>query len=60
MKEITIIVPVYNAEKYLKRGIDSLVNQKNFNKLEVIIVNDGSTDQSGEILEWYNKKYNNI
>lgn len=48
MKEplISIIVPVYNVEKYLKRCIDSLVKQT-YKNLEIILINDGSTDNSG-------------
>lgn len=55
----SIIVPVYNAEKYLKRCLDSLVNQtyKNF---EIIVINDGSRDNSLKILNEYSKKYNFI
>lgn len=47
---ITIIVPVYNVEKYLKKCIDSLVNQT-YKNLEIILVNDGSTDDSPNICD---------
>ena len=47
---ISIIVPVYNAEKYLNRCISSLLNQTYYN-LEIILVNDGSTDNSKKICE---------
>lgn len=60
MRKISIIVPVYNAEKYLERGLSSLVNQTIFEELEIIIVNDGSTDKSYEICKKFQKKYNNI
>lgn len=51
MKDLTITVPCYNSEKYLKRCLDSLViGGKN---VEVIVVNDGSTDRTGEIAEMY-------
>lgn len=58
-KEITIVIPVYNSEKYLSRCIDSILNQtcKNF---EVLIINDGSTDNSLKIIEEYSKKYPRI
>lgn len=46
--EISIIVPVYNVEKYLEKCINSILNQS-FEDFEIIIVNDGSTDSSGEI-----------
>lgn len=51
---LSIIVPVYNSEKWLKRCIDSILSQtyKNF---ELILINDGSTDNSKEILESYRK-----
>lgn len=52
---ITIIVPIYNAEKYLHKCIQSLVNQT-YQNLEIILVNDGSTDDSGIIIEKYAKK----
>lgn len=48
--EISIIVPVYNVEKYLQRCIDSLVNQT-CKEIEIILVNDGSTDNSPAICE---------
>lgn len=46
-------MPVYNAEKYLKDAIDSIVNQK-FTNFEFLIINDGSTDKSKKIIESYN------
>ena len=49
---ISVIVPVYNTEKYLKRCLESLVNQT-YKELEIILVNDASTDDSGEIIEEY-------
>ena len=52
---ISIIVPVYNVEKYLSQCMDSLINQT-FRDIEIICVNDGSTDGSLEILEQYAKK----
>ncbi len=52
---ITVVVPVYNAEKYLNRCIDSILNQT-YAKLELFLVNDGSTDGSGAICEEYVEK----
>ena len=52
MPKISIIVPVYNTEKYLPRCIDSILNQT-FKDFELILINDGSTDLSAEIIEDY-------
>ena len=54
--DLSIIVPVYNSEKFLRKCMDSIVNQKTKYNFEVIAVNDGSTDNSLEIL----KEYENI
>lgn len=51
---ITVIVPVYNAQEYLDECLSSIVNQ-DYKELEIIIVNDGSTDSSPEICEHYAK-----
>ena len=55
MTDISIIIPIYNAEKYLKECIDSLVNQTK-KELEFILVNDGSTDSTEEIIKSYKDK----
>ena len=52
MELISIIVPVYNAEKYLDSCLNSIINQS-YNNLEIIMVNDGSKDNSVEIIEKY-------
>ena len=49
---ISVIIPVYNSEKYLKECLDSVVNQT-YNNLEIIIINDGSTDNSLQIIKSY-------
>lgn len=49
---ISIIVPVYNSEKYIDRCLDSILNQT-YKDLEIVLVNDGSNDQSLKILENY-------
>jgi len=49
---ISVIIPVYNVEKYLKRCLNSVVGQT-YSHLEIILVNDGSTDQSGDICNDY-------
>lgn len=58
MPKISVIIPVYNVESYLQKCLNSVVNQTiGLENLEVIIVNDGSTDNSVEILEHYQIKY---
>lgn len=59
MPKVSVIVPVYNVEKYLKRCLDSLVNQT-LEDIEIICVNDGSTDGSAQILEEFAQKDNRI
>lgn len=54
--KISVIVPVYNTEKYLRKCLDSLIVQT-LEELEIIAVDDGSTDQSGMILDEYQKNY---
>lgn len=56
---ISVIVPVYNVEKYLRKCLNSLAEQT-YKELEIILVNDGSTDSSGSICDKYAKKNNNI
>ena len=60
MEKISVIIPVYNSEKFLKRMLDSLVKQTIFDALEIILINDGSLDKSLQICELYSQKYNNI
>lgn len=59
MKKVSVIVPVYNVYDYLGKCLDSLVNQT-LKELEIIIVNDGSPDNSDELIKKYSKKYKNI
>ncbi len=49
-KLVSVIIPVYNVEKYIKRCLESVINQTHKN-LEIILVDDGSTDQSGKICD---------
>ena len=56
MIEVSVIVPIYNVEKEIRRCIESLVNQTEEN-IEIILVNDGSTDNSGNIAKDYAEKY---
>ena len=57
--KISVIVPVYNVEKYLKNSIDSILNQT-YENFEIILVDDGSTDCCPEICDCYAKKNDNI
>ena len=54
--KVSIVVPVYNAEKTLRRCLDSLVGQT-LNDIEIIVVDDISTDNGNAILELYKKAY---
>ena len=56
MPKVSVIVPVYNVEKYLSKCLDSLVNQT-LKDIEIIVVNDGTKDNSQSIIDKYTKKY---
>lgn len=56
MIDISVIIPVYNTEKYLKRCVDSVIAQKNIT-LEIILVDDGSTDTSPSICDKYAEQF---
>lgn len=57
--KISVIVPVYNTKKYLKKCLNSIINQT-FRDIEIIIIDDGSTDGSLEIIQEYQEQYDNI
>lgn len=57
--KLSVIIPVYNAEPYLRKCLDSVLTQ-GFQNMEVILVNDGSKDNSEDIIKEYQKKYSNI
>lgn len=57
--KLSVIIPVYNVSNYLRRCIDSLLNQT-YKNIEIILVDDGSTDGSGDICEEYKLKYSKI
>ena len=59
MPKISVIVPVYNAEKYLPRCLDSIINQT-FKDIEIIVVNDESTDNSLSVCKEYEQKDSRI
>ena len=58
-EKITVIVPVYNVEHYLDKCLDSVIKQT-YKNIEIIVVNDGSTDNSGTICQEYAQKDNRI
>ena len=60
MIKISAIVPVYNAEEYIERCLKSLISQSIGSDIEIIVVNDGSTDRTQKILESYKLKNDNI
>ena len=55
MDKISVVVPIYNVEKFLSRCIDSIICQTHKN-LEIILVDDGSKDNSSNICDLYKKK----
>lgn len=56
---VSVVVPVYNVERYLHRCIDSLIRQ-DYSSYEIILVDDGSTDDSGAICDEYADAYDII
>lgn len=56
---VSILIPVYNTEKYVAEAVESVLNQT-YKNIEIIIVDDGSTDRSWEIIENYRQKYPDI
>ena len=51
---VSVITPIYNSEKYISKTINSVINQS-YKNLEIILVDDGSTDKTYEILKKYSK-----
>ncbi|MBO7258226.1 MAG: glycosyltransferase family 2 protein, partial [Alphaproteobacteria bacterium] len=59
MPAISVIIPVYNVQKYLNRCLDSVLFQR-FQDIEIICINDGSTDDCEDILATYTKEHKRI
>ena len=57
--KVSVIMPVYNSEKYLEKCVDSILEQE-FDGFELLLIDDGSTDKSGEICDAYEKKDNRV
>ena len=57
--KISVIIPVYNAKNYIEKTLNSVLNQS-IDGLEIIVINDGSTDGSKDILDYYDNTYGNI
>lgn len=58
-KMVSVIIPVYNSEKYIKKCLDSVLNQT-YKNIDIIVINDGSKDDSQKIINEYKNKYSNI
>ncbi|MCI9098506.1 MAG: glycosyltransferase family 2 protein [Lachnospiraceae bacterium] len=56
---VTVIIPVYNVERYLREAIDSVLRQS-YSSIEIILIDDGSQDNSPQICDQYSEKYENI
>lgn len=59
LEKISVIVPIYNIEQYLKNCVDSIIKQT-YKNLEIILVDDGSTDNSGKICDEYKESDHRI
>lgn len=57
--QLSVVVPVYNCEAFLSRTVDSIL-LSSFKDLEIILVNDGSSDNSGKVCDWYQEHYSNV
>ena len=57
MPKVSIIIPVYNAEKYIKRCLESIKEQRYKDYIEIVLINDGSNDNSEAIIKEYIKKF---
>jgi len=60
LKQISIIIPVYNSEKFIAKCLDSIINQLHCPLIEIILIDDGSKDNTPDIIKGYSKKYSFI
>ncbi|MFR2572991.1 MAG: glycosyltransferase family 2 protein [Streptococcus salivarius] len=58
--DLSIIIPVYNVENYLRRGLDSILSQSSLIKYEILLIDDDSSDNSGAICDEYQNNYSNV
>lgn len=58
--QVSVIIPIYNVEEYLSECIESVIKQSLFNKTKILLINDGSPDNSDQIAKGYAEKYDNI
>lgn len=59
MTKVSVIIPAFNEEKYIKKCIDSILNQT-LKDIEIVLVDDGSTDKTYEIMKYYDNNYDNV
>ena len=59
MAKVSVIVPVYNGKKYINKCVNSILRQT-FKDIEIILVEDGSTDNTLDILKEYEKRFSNV
>lgn len=59
MEKVSIIIPVYNKDKYIRKCINSILKQS-YENIEIIVIDDGSTDNSAKILDEFDRKYEKI
>ena len=57
---LSVVIPVFNVEKYLPMCIDSLLKTEGIDDVEIILIDDGSTDRSGELADGFSKEHSNI
>ena len=59
IKKVSIIIPCFNSEKFIQRCLDSILEQT-YKSIELILINDGSTDNTEKIIQLYSERFNKI